>query len=382
MVSVAQVRSVLREGDWLASLDLQDAYWHVPIHPRFRRFLAFQVGRETYQFTRLPFGLSLAPRVFTKLARVVGARLAEAGVSTLMYLDDWLIHSPTEEGASTNVSVALRILTEMGFKVNWDKSTLTPTQKLHWLGIEWDTINASLSLAPDNALRTLRCVRRAFFSQTFSRRQWEGLLGCLNFAAPALPLGRLKHRRLTREVNRSIPLFPRDLPRPVPSTLHSLLRPWLRPGVLRQSVPWSPPPPRITVATDASDIGWGFQSSWGHQACGGWSEERRSLHINLRELIVVKEWLERHPEISYTSVRFDMDNVTAVQTAVPSGPLLRAVFGGLPSSSVCPCAKAPPSSEWQGVFGTLSNISRRTFEIDPQRASLTRSYPLKAQRTM
>ncbi|KAK3893387.1 hypothetical protein Pcinc_002819 [Petrolisthes cinctipes] len=97
MVSVAQVRTVLRKGDWLASLDLKDAYWHVPIHPRFCRFLAFQVGTETFQFTRLPFGLSLAPRVFTKLVRVVASRLAEAGVPTLMYLDDWLLHAPSKE---------------------------------------------------------------------------------------------------------------------------------------------------------------------------------------------------------------------------------------------------------------------------------------------
>lgn len=375
MVSVAQVRSVLREGVWLASLDLQDAYWHVPIHPRFRRFLAFQVGRETYQFTRLPFGLSLAPRVFTKLVRVVGARLTAAGVSTLMYLDDWLLHSPTKEGVATSVSVALKVLADMGFKVNLDKSALTPTQKICWLGIEWDTINSSLSLAPDNALRTLRSVRRAYFSHTFSRRQWEGLLGCLNFAAPALPLGRLKHRRLTQEVNRNIPLLPRDLPRPVPPALHSLLRPWLRRGALRQSVPWSPPPPQITVATDASDIGWGFQSSWGHQACGGWSEERRSLHINLRELMVVREWLIRHPEISGMSVRFDMDNVTAVQCVqrqgtARSGPLLALsedIFAEASRRTISLSARYVPGREndWADALSRFRGTSVE-WQLRPQ----------------
>ena len=79
MVTVAQVRTTLCRGDWLASIDLKDAYWHIPIHPRFRKFLAFQVGEVTFQFTRLPFGLSLAPRVFTKVTRVVSNRLAEKG---------------------------------------------------------------------------------------------------------------------------------------------------------------------------------------------------------------------------------------------------------------------------------------------------------------
>ena len=313
MVTVAQVRSALRKGDWLASLDLQDAYWHVPINRRFRRFLAFQVGAETYQFTRLPFGLSLAPRVFTRLAKVVGARLAGLGIPTLMYLDDWLFHASSMDQVAANVSVARGVLADMGFIVNLSKSTITPSQKLSWLGIEWDTTQASLTLAPDNALRTLRTLRRAYFSNTFSRRQWESVLGCLNFAAPALPLGRLRHRRLTREVNRLIPVASRDVPRPVPTILHELLRKWLRPGLLRRPVPWRPPPPVIIVATDASDVGWGYQSNWGHQECGAWGDVLRAHHINFRELWVAKEWLERNPELSNKGVRFDMDNVPAVQ---------------------------------------------------------------------
>ncbi|XP_045104921.1 uncharacterized protein LOC123500300 [Portunus trituberculatus] len=190
-----------------------------------------------------------------------------------MYLDDWLIHSPTKEGVLNGVSVTLKVLGDMGFQVNWDKSAFTSEQKL--------------------------CCG-------------EGLLGCLNFAAPTLPLGCLKLRRLTWEVNRAIPILPRDLPRPVTPTLHSLLRSWLQSGALRESIPWFPAPPQLTVATDASDVGSGFQSSWRHQACGGWSEENRFLHINLRELFVVQEWLFRHHEIRGLSVRFDMDNVTAV----------------------------------------------------------------------
>ncbi|KAK3893348.1 hypothetical protein Pcinc_002783 [Petrolisthes cinctipes] len=319
MVSVAQVRTVLRKGDWLASLDLKDAYWHVPIHPRFRRFLAFQVGTETFQFTRLPFGLSLAPRVFTKLVRVVASRLAEAGVPTLMYLDDWLLHAPSKEQVANNVRVARGVLEEMGFLLNIPKSSLTPTRKLCWLGIEWDSLSATLSLAPDNARRTLRHVRRAHFSRTFSRRQWESLLGSLNFAAPAMPLGRLKHRRLTREVNLHLSPTHRDLPRQVSPSLHRLLRPWLRPGALRQRVPWVFPPPGITVATDASDVGWGYQSCLGHQRCGGWKEGERLLHINARELMVAKEWLNRHPQFARIGVRFDMDNVAAVQCLQKQG---------------------------------------------------------------
>ncbi|KAK3883152.1 hypothetical protein Pcinc_012511 [Petrolisthes cinctipes] len=283
-------------------------------------------GTETFQFTRLPFGLSLAPRVFTKLVRVVASRLAEAGVPTLMYLDDWLLHAPSKEQVANNVRVARGVLEEMRFLLNIPKSSLTPTRKLCWLGIEWDSLSATLSLAPDNARRTLRHVRQAHFSRTFSRRQWESLFGSLNFAAPAMPLGRLKHRRLTREVNLHLSPAHRDLPRQVSPSLHRLLRPWLRPGALRQRVPWVFPPPGITVATDASDVGWGYQSCLGHQRCGGWKEGERLLHINARELMVAKEWLNRHPQFARIGVRFDMDNVAAVQCLQKQGTARSEIF--------------------------------------------------------
>ncbi|KAI2664097.1 Gag-Pol polyprotein [Labeo rohita] len=45
----------------LVSLDLKDAYFHIQIAPHHRRFLRFAFEGVAYQYTVLPFGLSLAP---------------------------------------------------------------------------------------------------------------------------------------------------------------------------------------------------------------------------------------------------------------------------------------------------------------------------------
>ncbi|MPC63763.1 hypothetical protein E2C01_057866 [Portunus trituberculatus] len=79
--------------------------------------------------------------------------------------------------------------------------------------------STALQSSANNITRTLRLVRQAYFSSTYSRRQWESLLGVLNFAAPTLLLGRLKHRRLTKEVNLAIPRLHRDLQRSIPRLL-------------------------------------------------------------------------------------------------------------------------------------------------------------------
>ncbi|MPC59088.1 hypothetical protein E2C01_053103 [Portunus trituberculatus] len=97
----------------------------------------------------------------------------------------------------------------MGFRVNVPKSTLTPTQTLVWLGMEWDTARARLRLSPENASKIHRRLFRASVSRTMTRRQWEAILGSLNFAAEVCPLGRIRHRRLVREINSAIPIYPR-----------------------------------------------------------------------------------------------------------------------------------------------------------------------------
>lgn len=89
MLIVTQVHLALSPGVWLTTLDLENAYWHIPIAKRFRKFLAVQVLYQTLQFTVLLFGLNLAPRVFTKMMLRVSTELSRRYVNSLMYLDDY-----------------------------------------------------------------------------------------------------------------------------------------------------------------------------------------------------------------------------------------------------------------------------------------------------
>ena len=40
----------LRSGDWMISIDLQDAYFQFPVHPESRRYLRFCLGHQTSNF--------------------------------------------------------------------------------------------------------------------------------------------------------------------------------------------------------------------------------------------------------------------------------------------------------------------------------------------
>ena len=328
MTTVAQVRRTLSSGCFMASIDMKDAYWHVPIHQRYRPFLAFSAGKRSYQFRVLPFGLNIAPRIFSKMMRPVHITLALKGVNLLMYLDDWLVFAPSAEECSWMVEETLSVGSEMGLLFNLPKSHLTPSTSRQWLGLVWDSSTESVSLSPVNQLKCRSKLLRAIRSGTFTRRLWGSLIGSLSHAASVVPLGRLRLRRLIMMGNRTFWDSDWDRLVPFPLRLRVLLRWWLSEDRLASRDAWTPPRASMSLFTDASDVGWGYQSSEGHQGSGQWSWEERRLHINVKELLVVYLALCREPSLERMTVQVFSDSATAVhcinkQGTVRSSRLLK-----------------------------------------------------------
>ena len=67
--------------------DLKDAYFHVSIAPRHRKFLRFALKDNVYKYLVLPFGLSLAPRTFTRHVESAISLLRQQGIRIVSYLD-------------------------------------------------------------------------------------------------------------------------------------------------------------------------------------------------------------------------------------------------------------------------------------------------------
>ena len=57
METLSVILPQLSSQDWAATIDLKDAYLHVPIHPQSRRLLGFSFEDRTFLYKVLPFGL-------------------------------------------------------------------------------------------------------------------------------------------------------------------------------------------------------------------------------------------------------------------------------------------------------------------------------------
>ena len=91
------IRASLRKNEWVTSIDLTDAYLHIPIHPQSHKYLRFFHKGVSYQFTSLPFGLATAPLIFTSIVKEVRLLALQQGIRIHQYLDDWLIRAPSKE---------------------------------------------------------------------------------------------------------------------------------------------------------------------------------------------------------------------------------------------------------------------------------------------
>ena len=126
METVASVLLSVREGDFLASLDLKDAYFQIPIHGSSRKLLRFMSEGTVYQFKALCFGLSTAPQVFTRVFAAVSAWAHARGIRLLRYLDDWLVLSSSEKKAKESIRELLSLCRTLGIVINEKKSDLVP----------------------------------------------------------------------------------------------------------------------------------------------------------------------------------------------------------------------------------------------------------------
>ena len=135
MFTTSSVLSSVVKGDYAFKIDLQDAYFHVPIHPDSRKYLRFAFENRVYQFQVLPFGLNTSPQVFTRLGHTVTAYLHRQGVSVIPYLDDRFIHHPDRQVLLRHQAQLINTLDLVGFILNRKKSELDLTQNLQFLGI-------------------------------------------------------------------------------------------------------------------------------------------------------------------------------------------------------------------------------------------------------
>ncbi|MEM9400707.1 MAG: reverse transcriptase domain-containing protein [Verrucomicrobiota bacterium] len=131
------------KGVYAINFDLKSGYHHLDICPHHRTFLGFcwtfpDGVTRYFMFNVLPFGLSTAPYIFTKLLRPLVKVWRSKGIQCVVYLDDGIALESSCKEAEAASCMMKGDLEAAGFVINHEKSSWTPVQEITWLGIVWN----------------------------------------------------------------------------------------------------------------------------------------------------------------------------------------------------------------------------------------------------
>jgi hypothetical protein len=181
---------------WFAKIDISKCYLSFPLARAVWRYFTFQLDGKYYQFIRMPFGLSTAPRICTLLLTVVAFDMnTQHKIDLVRYLDDFLFISDTQAECKAMVANAIDVLHRYGFVVN-EAKTAGPAQAITFLGIQLDSVATTLACSADRLAELLQLLRQLMKARTVRHDSLESIIGKLSFAAIVLPGARPFMRRM------------------------------------------------------------------------------------------------------------------------------------------------------------------------------------------
>ena len=103
-----------------STMDLKSGFWQVKMAKELQQYTAFTVGSMgVYEFLRMPYGLCNAPVTFQRLMQNC---LGELNLTyALIYLDDVIVYSSTEEDHLHRLRVVFGRFLEHGLKLKPSK---------------------------------------------------------------------------------------------------------------------------------------------------------------------------------------------------------------------------------------------------------------------
>jgi hypothetical protein len=313
METPRSITNALRQGDWTVSIDLTDAYLHIPMHASTWKYLRFVLGDKVFEFRALPFGLSPAPYVFTRVMATISQAAHKKLLQLFLYLDDSLMKNQIREHLLLQIPVLTSLFDSLGWLRNDKKSSLVPSQLFTFLGVFYDLVLALARIPEDRWQKIITLIPILVMKESSPARLWCVLIGLLTSAQEYVNLGRLHVRRLQFHLNNHW-ICRYDMSRSIPMTqeCRDQLSWWMDRDRVMAGVSILPFEATVHLFTDASTQGWG--AHLGEKLMSGsWSQEDRNLHSNILEMkAVLLAVRQSSVELSNQSILLSTDNSTVV----------------------------------------------------------------------
>lgn len=313
---------------------MKDAYFSLAIRQDDKKYLKFWWRGHLYCFTCVVFGLSTAPRVFTKVMKVIFSHIRKFGVSSFFYIDDSLLIDSDYLKCLENTHQLRDLFESLGFVINKEKSCLLPSHRVVFLGFIIDSVQFKVYLPEDKIEKIIEHSKKMLDKKLVTVRQVSTLIGLYSSARCAILLAPLFLRNLDIEKSEALKECNFDYDKVI--TLSDLAKQeilwWIDNIRLVNGKSIDYGNPSIFLETDASSLnGWGavLRISDTHSVStqGRWTCEELNFHINVLELLAVKyALLALCQEIRNCHLSIKSDSATVVHYLNSLGGSVKTLF--------------------------------------------------------
>ena len=142
--NIRDILDSLAGKKFIGKMDLRSGYHQFKLSEASSELTAFRAGDKLYEYTRIPFGLKMAPAYFQSVMQKILGNLV--GVTCFVYVDDIIVFGDTEEGFVSNMADILTRLEEHGVVLRGEKCVMsTSADALEVLGYQLNDEGVTLT---------------------------------------------------------------------------------------------------------------------------------------------------------------------------------------------------------------------------------------------
>lgn len=166
-----------RNCKFFSTLDINSAFWSIPLKVEDRKKTAFVTQENHFQWTCLPFGLKTSPAIFQRILSSI-IRKHKLSNFTVNFIDDILIFSRTFTEHIEHLTLLLEAISKEGFRLKFSKCNFAQ-----------DSVKYLGHIIKNNAISPLKdnLIAIKDFPTPITKKNVRQFLGKINFYGKYIP---------------------------------------------------------------------------------------------------------------------------------------------------------------------------------------------------
>lgn len=169
----------------MSNWDLKSGYYHVLLHPNFRKYFGIQIGQTVLRLNVVFFGYAQAYYVFTKIMQEPCFALRAGGIPVSNYVNDGFTAAETRLTCLWQAILAVLLQAFLGGFHGLAKCQIEPVQLIKWLGFMLDSVRQRFEVGAQKLDKLKDFLRFVLLKQAVSAQDLAQVAGKIISVSPA-----------------------------------------------------------------------------------------------------------------------------------------------------------------------------------------------------